>query len=162
MVPANVLDARVDRLMRAYPLLYLACHRRHTLADESGRRLTAQQASVLDHLDEGRPPRVSQLAAHMDVTEATMSIHLSRLEQGGYIKRVRDASDGRGVLLRLTAKGRSVKRESSVFDPALTRELICLVPPGEIESALEGLETLARAAEALMRRRHFERKKKSP
>ena len=161
MVPANGIDAWVDRLMRAYPLLYLACHRRHMLADESGRRLTAQQASVLDHLDEHRPPRVSQLAAHMDVTEATMSIHLSRLEQGGYIKRTRDASDGRRVLLQLTAKGRRVKGENSVFDPALTRELIRLVPPSQIEAALEGLEILARAAEALMRRRQFERKKKS-
>src|SRR5215469_6045139 len=154
MVPVNVVDARVDRLMLAYPLLYLAFHRRHALADETRPRLTAQQASVLDHLDECRPPRVSQLAAHMDVTEATMSIHLRRLEQGGYLKRMRDASDGRRVLLRLTAKGRRVKGENSVFDPALTRELIGLVPPSQIEAALGGLETLARAAAALMRRRH--------
>src|SRR5215472_12829939 len=158
MVPSKGIDRSLGRLMRAYPLLYLACHRRHTLADESGRRLTAQQASVLDHLDEHRPPRVSELAAHMDVTEATMSIHLSRLEQAGYLKRARDASDGRRVLLRLTAKGRRVKNENSVFDPALTRQLIGLVPPGQLEAALAGLETLARAAEALMRRRHLERK----
>jgi DNA-binding MarR family transcriptional regulator len=123
--------------------------------------LTAQQASVLDHLDEHRPPRVSELAAHMDVTEATMSIHLSRLEQGGYVKRVRDANDGRRVLLQLTVKGKRVKSENSVFDPALTRELISLVPPGQLDTALAGLETLARAAQALMRRRHLQRKKKS-
>jgi DNA-binding MarR family transcriptional regulator len=90
-----------------------------------------------------------------------MSIHLSRLEHGGYIKRVRDKSDGRRVLLRLTAKGRRVKSENSIFDPALTRELIGLVPQTQIENALAGLETLARAAEALMRRRHMQRKKKS-
>jgi len=156
-----MVQADVERLMRAYPMLYLACHRRHSLADEDGRRLTSQQASVLDHIDERRPPRVSELAAHMDVTEATMSIHLSRLEQGGYIKRMHDSTDKRRVVLQLTRKGKRFKTENSVFDPALVRELIRLVPQGEFESALSGLESLARAAEALMRRRHRERSRRS-
>jgi DNA-binding MarR family transcriptional regulator len=120
-----------------------------------------QQASVLDHLHEHNPPRVSDLAAHLDVTEATMSIYLSRLERSGYIRRERDPRDGRQVLLRLSAKGRRFKDENSVFDPALAEDLIKLVPPDRVETALEGLETLARAAETLMRRRRSSRRTKS-
>lgn len=151
----------VQRLMRAYPLIYLACHRRHLLADEGGRRLTAQQASVLDHLDERCPPRVSDLAAHMDVTPATMSIHLSRLERAGYLRRRRDARDKRQFLLELTLKGHRFKAENSAFDPALVGELLAIIPHARLESALGGLETLAHAAEAVMRRRHLRETKRS-
>lgn len=150
-----------DRLMRAYPLLYLACHRRHTLSDEGGRRLTAQQAIVLDHIDERHAPRVSDLAAHMDVTEATMSIHLSRLERAGYIRRQRALTDKRRVLLLLTAKGKRTKSENSVFDPALVREMLRLVSPNELDAALAGLEILARAAEIMMRKRHLARRRRT-
>lgn len=128
-------------------------------SDESGRRLTAQQSSVLDHVDDHHPPRVSDLAAHMDVTEATMSIHLSRLEQGGYIRRRRDADDKRRVLLLLTPKGKRTKSENSVFDPDLVREMLRLVSPTQMDAALNGLEVLARAAEALMRKRRLNRRR---
>lgn len=154
-----MVQVNVDRLMRAYPLIYLACHRRHMLADESGRRLTAQQASVLDHLEDGTPRRVGELAAHMDVTEATMSIHLSRLQKGGYIVRQRNPKDGRSVLLRLTAKGKRFKSQNSLFDPVLVRELLAVIPAGQLEHALRGLETLGHAAEMVMSRRRFSRKK---
>jgi MarR family transcriptional regulator, organic hydroperoxide resistance regulator len=156
-----MISANSERLMRAYPMIYLACHRQHLLADESGHRLTAQQSSVLQHLDNQHPQRVSELAAHMDVTEATMSIHLSRLEHAGYIRRERDRQDRRRVLLRLTAKGRRVKGDNSMFDPARVRELLGSLRPRELEAALGGLETLARAAEIVMRRRQMSRRRKA-
>ena len=148
-----VASSDAERLTRAYPLIYLACHRRHILDDANGRRLTAQQIGILDHLEEERPTTVGQLAAHMNVTEATMSIHLKRLSIGGYVVRKRKAEDKRIVLACLSKKGVEVRQQNSMFEPELVRELLSLVPASKRDSALSGLEILGRAALALMQRR---------
>jgi hypothetical protein len=56
------VDPRIRRLLDAYPAIFLACHRRHLREDETGKVITAHQASVLDHLHATRPTRPSKLA----------------------------------------------------------------------------------------------------
>src|SRR6187549_1122094 len=88
-------------VMALYPRIYFACHTRHVRDAESQRLLSRHQASILDHLDEVDPTTVNDLARHMGVTAATMSIALDRLERKGYIARARDAADRRRVHVRL-------------------------------------------------------------
>lgn len=152
-----MFDARVRRLLDAYPAIFLACHRQHVRTDESGKSLTEHQASVLDHLHPARPLTLSKLAEHMGIGRSAMSIAVSKLVRGGYIARTRDKSDTRCVGLRLTAKGARVREQNSILDPDLVREMFRLMRSSELESALKGIECLAKYAAIMLRRRKRER-----
>ena len=54
--------------------------------------------------------RPTELAARMNVTKQAANHLLSGLETRGYIQRVAAAGDGRGKVLRMTARGRELAR----------------------------------------------------
>src|SRR5262252_9139055 len=138
-------------LMTLYPRIYFACHTRHVRDPQTQRLLSRHQASILDHLDELEPTTVMDLAAHMGVTAATMSLAIDRLERKGYVVRLRDAKDRRRVHVRLTSAGVRVRGASSVLDPARVEALVARLDEAERMRAIEGLALLARAAEQQMR-----------
>lgn len=153
----NSLNVQTRRLLDAYPAIFLACHRRHLRDDESGRRLTEHQASILDHLSADRPATLSKLAEHMGVGRPTMSISVGKLSRAGYITRHRDKHDRRCIALLLTASGARVKEQNAVLDPALIQEMFRLMPARELETALQGIECLAKYSNLVLRRRKRER-----
>jgi len=134
-------------VMALYPRIYFACHTRHVRDPQSGRLLSRHQASVLDHLDEIDPTTLNDLAGHMGVTAATMSLMVDRLERKGYVGRLRDTADRRRVHLRLTSAGVRIREASSVLDPNRVEALLARLTPVERNDALRGLGLLARAAQ---------------
>jgi DNA-binding MarR family transcriptional regulator len=72
--------------------------------------LTLPQFAVLNHLvrlgDEQSPV---ELARAMQVTKATMSSTLGRLERKGFVSGNPDPDDGRSRRIAITAKGRKVR-----------------------------------------------------
>ncbi len=148
-----MLDSRIRRLLDAYPAIFLACHRQHVRQDERGRAVTEHQTSVLDHLHATRATILSKLAEHMGVSRSTMSITVARLVRGGYISRRRDTNDGRCVGLTLTPAGARVKEQNTILDPELVRQMFRFMRGGELETALQGIECLAKYAGILLRRR---------
>jgi MarR family transcriptional regulator, organic hydroperoxide resistance regulator len=138
--------------LNAYPAIYLECHRRHIRDDESAAVATAHQASILDHLDIQTPTTLSELAEHLGVGRSAMSIQVSHLVRRGYIRRRAIRGDGRKTGLTLTAAGNSVKKQNTVLDPDLVRSLFASMPEAELESALRGIERLAKYAAMLTRR----------
>jgi DNA-binding MarR family transcriptional regulator len=156
MLP-GMLDTNVERMLAAYPTIYLACHRDHIRADEAGNPLTEKQASVLDHLDATRPTTLSKLAEHMGVGRSAMSTTVARLLRSGYIARRPDKQDRRSARLTLTPAGKRIKEENTVLNPQLVRQMFRLMQPAEAERALAGMESLAQAAAILLKRRRRER-----
>jgi MarR family transcriptional regulator, organic hydroperoxide resistance regulator len=156
-----MFSAGINRVLQSYPKIYLACHTRHIRDNESGEKLTQHQASVLDHLSGDSPLSVSELARHLDVTESTMSIQVTQLENAGYVRRIRDSRDRRCVRVRLTAQGVRVKQQNTVLDPDLVRQMISLLGPDDAEAALRGLELLSIAAEKLMNKRPVRRTRRT-
>lgn len=148
-----MLNERTRRLLDAYPVIFLACHRRHVRSDETGRQVTEHQASMLDHLNADRPTRISKLAEHLGIGVSATSIMASRLQKAGYVSRVVDREDGRSVGLKLTRAGARIKEQNTVLDPELVDQMFRLMRADEIERALAALETMARYAEILLRRR---------
>src|SRR5690349_16066382 len=132
----------VAALLRDYPRIYFACHRRHVRDPDSGALLSSHQASVLDHLDAVDPTTLNELAAHMGVTPGTMSVAVDRLVKGGYVARTVDDADRRRVQLRLTEGGVRVRSAQSVLDPALVADLLAALAPAERDAALHGLALL--------------------
>jgi len=156
MLP-GMLDKHVERLLAAYPAIYLACHRDHTRTDARGNPLTEKQASVLDHLHPARPTTLSKLAEHMGVGRSTMSTTVARLVRAGYVTRRQSTQDGRSIELTLTAAGKRIQDENTVLNPQLVRQMFKLMKPADAESALAGMEKLAQAAAILLKRRKRER-----
>lgn len=142
--------ADVDRLMRAYPKIYFACHAQHRRDPETGERLPERQASVLDHLDPKQAVALNELADHFGVTPATMSLTVSRLVKGGYVRRRRAREDMRRLELTLSDRGVRMKEAMRVLDPERVHELLAQLNDDERTKALAGLEILASNAETLV------------
>ncbi len=143
--------------MAAYPTVYLACHREHVHADEQGKPITEHQAGVLDHLDVARPTTPSRLADHMGVSRSTMSSTISRLEHAGLVVRQPAGSDRRSIGLTLTPAGKRIQDQNTVLNPTLVHQIFTLMPAKEADSALAGIESLAKYAAILLKRRKREK-----
>jgi DNA-binding MarR family transcriptional regulator len=141
--------------MKCYPKIYFACHTRHVEDKETHQRLSAHQASILDHLDDVEPASMLQLAGHMGVTASTMSLTVDRLVRAGYMTRDRDAVDARKVALRLTKDGARLKERKSVLDRELVAAMLARMKPRERAAGLAGLELLAKAAAEFVESRKF-------
>ena len=140
-IPSQARD-----LLALYPRIYFACHTRHVRDPETQWLLSRHQASILDHLDEIDPITLNDLARHMGVTAATMSLAIDRLEKKGYVIRLRDTVDRRRVQLRLTSAGVKDRLASSVLDPPRVEALLARLDASEREAAIHGLRLLADAA----------------
>ena len=143
------ITAAMTAVMTLYPRIYFACHTRHVRDPQTQRLLSRHQASILDHLDEMDPTTVNDLARHMGVTPATMSLAIDRLERQGYVVRARDAADRRRVHVRLTSAGVRVRDSASVLDLPRVEALVAKLTEKEREVALRGLALLAEAAARL-------------
>jgi len=70
------------------------------------RGMTPERLSVLSTIQAREPISVTALADCEKVRPATMSRMISSLAADGYVRRLSDKSDGRGVLVAVTAKGK--------------------------------------------------------
>jgi DNA-binding MarR family transcriptional regulator len=153
-----VPDFDPDQVIQLYSRIFFACHTRHVRDPESATVLSANQASILSHLDTVEPTALAELASHMGVTPSTMSIAVDRLVRQGYITRDRSPDDRRVRALRLTEAGERIKRSQKVLDPPLVTAMLERLPPPERTAALHGLALLARAAnEQIAARRDMRR-----
>jgi DNA-binding MarR family transcriptional regulator len=79
---------------------------RYARADDMATGLSAARLSVLSVLVFGGPRTVTDLAAAEQVAVPTMTRLLQGLEGDGYVRRRRDAADGRVVRVKATARGK--------------------------------------------------------
>ena len=141
-----IASADVGRMLRDYPRIYFACHRRHTRDPETGDVVSLRHIQLLDHLDRIQSVSLTALADHLGVTLGTASVAIDRLVKRGYVSRVPDDIDRRRIHLRLTDAGARVCAAHSVLDPMLVEQLLGVLCDDERRRALDGLELLASAA----------------
>ncbi|HEY1586618.1 MAG TPA: MarR family winged helix-turn-helix transcriptional regulator [Polyangia bacterium] len=140
------LRTDVAQVFRDYPRIYFACHRRHVRDPKNGAQVSARQVSILDHLDADAPTMLADLADHLGVTSATMSIAVAQLVDHGYVTRVLDPVDRRKVQLRLTDAGVRICAANSVLEPTLVEEMLDQLSVRDRKAALQGLALLGEAA----------------
>lgn len=70
--------------------------------------LSYERLSALGTIHRAEPLSLSELAGHERVSQGTISRIVDSLEGLGLIRRFRSRTDGRGVIVRTTAKGRYV------------------------------------------------------
>ncbi|MCU1236822.1 MAG: transcriptional regulator, MarR family [Candidatus Solibacter sp.] len=143
-------QAEVETVLRCYPQIYFACHKRHVRDPKTQEVLSGHQASVLDHLDDVQPTSLFDLARHMGVTASTMSLTMDRLVRAGYVVRERSAEDRRRLDLKLTAAGLRIKKQQKVLEPELVAAVLEHLDERKRRQALRGLELLAEASREMI------------
>lgn len=102
--------------------------------------LTYPQYLVLLALWESDDATVSQLGERLTLDSGTLTPLLKRLEQAGYVQRLRDAVDERRVRVRLTASGRALKSRAARIPQAIACASACdLQQIGELTQRLTAL-----------------------
>lgn len=137
----------IAAVLRDYPRIFFACHRRHTRDPRTKAVVSERQAQILEHLDEIQAISLTALAEHLGVTLGTMSIAIDRLVALRLAKRTADPLDARRTQLRLTSAGARICRAHSVLDPARVESLVAALGADERVRAIEGLALLAKGAE---------------
>jgi DNA-binding MarR family transcriptional regulator len=112
--------------------------------------LTLAQLSILLTLLETGPIRMTELAARERVRTPTTTVAIRRLEKLGLVKRSRDPSDLRAVLVEVTAEGLIQHREALAARRAHLATMLSKLSDsdrGMLIDALLPLEHLADQAE---------------
>ncbi len=101
--------------------------------------LTGPQLVCLRALDALGPLTPSQLARHVDLSQATVTGIIDRLEASGLVARARNADDRRRVTVRLTDPGNELVKKAP--SPLQDRFLVQLagLPEAEQEQLLAAL-----------------------
>ncbi len=120
--------------------------RRGEINRETAGELTLAQLSILVTLLDQGPIRMTELAAHERVRTPTTTVAIRRLEKLGLVKRSRDPSDLRAVLVEITPKGHSQHAESLAARRASLAHMLRRLSPEDVavlEAALGPLSRLA-------------------
>jgi DNA-binding MarR family transcriptional regulator len=140
----------VRRVQRSYPQIYGACHVRHVRAATTEHGVSSRDSAILAHLDERRPLRAADLAAHLGIGPSTLSAALDRLEALGYVRRRKSALDARTLDLTLGPRGLEALAGTSVLDAERVALVLSRLTEAERKRAAAGLDLLARASRELM------------
>jgi DNA-binding MarR family transcriptional regulator len=112
----------------------------------AGSGLSMTAAATLASIERSGPQRLTHLAAREGVTQPAMTQLISRLEDGGLVRREPSPDDGRVVLVTITDAGRAtVARRRGVRAERLAVILAQLSPAHQeaLASVLPALDSLA-------------------
>ncbi len=141
--PDSQVTELAGELQRVLSKVFSVLRRGDTNKGTAGELTLAQLSILLTLLDQG-PIRMTELAARERVRTPTTTVAIRRLEKLGLVKRSRDPSDLRAVLVEVTPRGLVQHRESLAARRAdLAARLANL--------SLEDLTTLATALAPLER-----------
>jgi DNA-binding MarR family transcriptional regulator len=133
-------------LQRVLSRVFSVLRRSDTNRAEAGDLTLAQLSILLTLLDQG-PLRMTDLAAHERVRTPTTTVAIRRLEKLGLVKRSRDPSDLRAVLVDITPEGRSQHQEALATRRAHLATLLGRLSPEDLEMLTKAIGPLERLAE---------------
>src|SRR6201995_5214684 len=134
-----------EGLHRALSKLFSMLRRGDPSGAAAGELTLAQLSILVTLLDQG-PIRMTDLAAHERVRTPTTTVAIRRLEKIGLVKRSRDPSDLRAVLVDITPRGLAVHRESLTNRIAALASLLSQLPAPDLETLTKALAPLERLA----------------
>ncbi|GAA4916649.1 DNA-binding MarR family transcriptional regulator [Actinomycetospora succinea] len=142
-------DELVDAVMTASRALLAVVVRSLAAVDED---VTLPQYRALVVLGQRGGMRSAELAAALAVTPPTCTRMCGRLEGKGLVVRERPADDRRAVAVSLSPAGRALVDDVSRRRRDELRTLLAGVPTGRRAAVVEGLRSLADAADEVPER----------
>jgi DNA-binding MarR family transcriptional regulator len=134
-----------EGLHRALSKLFSILRRGDPTRAAAGDLTLAQLSILVTLLDQG-PIRMTDLAAHERVRTPTTTVAIRRLEKIGLVKRSRDPSDLRAVLVDITPRGRAVHGESLASRRAALAAMLSQLPESDLDMLMKALAPLERLA----------------
>ena len=134
-----------EGLHRALSKLFSILRRGDPSGAAAGDLTLAQLSILVTLLDQG-PIRMTDLAAHERVRTPTTTVAIRRLEKLGLVKRSRDPSDLRAVLVDITPRGRAVHCESLANRRAALAAMLSQLPESDLHTLMKALAPLERLA----------------
>src|SRR5271156_1992072 len=135
-----------ERLHRCLSKLFSILRRGDPSGSAAGAELPLAQLSILVTLLDQGPLRMTDPAAHERARPPTPTVAIRRLEKIGLVKRSRDPSDLRAVLVDITPRGLAVHRESLTNRIAALASLLSQLPAPDLETLTKALAPLERLA----------------
>lgn len=118
----------------------------HSTGAATAGELTLAQLSILVTLLDQGPIRMTDLAAHERVRTPTTTVAIRRLEKIGLVKRSRDPSDLRAVLVDITPRGLAVHRESLANRISALAAMLSKLNEADLDTLTKALAPLERLA----------------
>ncbi|MFI5506136.1 MarR family winged helix-turn-helix transcriptional regulator [Mycobacterium sp. NPDC051804] len=134
-------------LQRVLSRVFSVLRRSDPSRDAATGDLTLAQLSILLTLLEQGPIRMTELAAHERVRTPTTTVAIRRLEKLGLVKRSRDPSDLRAVLVDITPEGLAQHQEALANRRAFLATLLEKLGPEDLETLSKALVPLERISE---------------
>lgn len=100
--------------------------------------IAPSHGDVLGQLLHCDSKNMSELALHAHRTKSTVTTLVTKLERNGYVERIPDPKDSRGVKVRLTDKGKELRPAFEAISDGLTE----LISRNLTEEEAEELERL--------------------
>lgn len=100
--------------------------------------IAPSHGDVLGQLLHCDSKNMSELALHAHRTKSTVTTLVTKLERNGYVERIPDPRDSRGVKVRLTDKGKELRPAFEAISDGLTE----LISRNLTEEEAEELERL--------------------
>ena len=141
-MPVQDVDAGAHTIISTLDRLYRLLRR---ILPPDNLSLTA--ASTLKRLESGDTLRLTDLSVLEGITQPAMTQLVSRLEKENLAERVKDSSDGRVVLIRITEAGREALRARREIRARRLGELLAALPDADREAILAALPALDRLHE---------------
>lgn len=136
-----------EGLHRALSKLFSILRRGDPTSGVVAGELTLAQLSILITLLDQGPIRMTDLAAHERVRTPTTTVAIRRLEKIGLVKRSRDPSDLRAVLVDITPRGRAVHAESLANRYAALAAMLSQLSGSDLATLTEALAPLERLSD---------------
>jgi DNA-binding MarR family transcriptional regulator len=140
---APELTELAEGLHRALSKLFSILRRGDPNGAAAGELTLAQLSILVTLLDQG-PIRMTDLAAHERVRTPTTTVAIRRLEKIGLVKRSRDPSDLRAVLVDITPRGRAVHGESLANRRAALAAMLGQLQESDLNTLMKALPPLQR------------------
>jgi len=125
---------------------------RSATADRAGLSLTA--AATLARLQSEGPARLTELATAEGISQPSMTALVARLSAQGLVRREQDPTDGRALVLSLTAAGADLLAQRRATRTARLAPFVAGLSPDDAQRIAEALPALQNLTGALRRTTH--------
>lgn len=107
--------------------------------------IPSSQVYLLRLLDRLGPQRMSQLAAHLGISQGSCTPQVDRAVAAGLVERRRDPSDRRVVQVTISAKGQEALEELRTIRAQILARYMSVLPEHEIETLAALIDRVATA-----------------
>jgi DNA-binding MarR family transcriptional regulator len=142
--PENTTTEMAAELLATFADMFAGMRRSDAVRIAAGNVTWAQHQILQVVISNGRPMRVSDLAAQICLSVASTTVATMRLQQQRLIRRVSDPADHRSVLIAVTTKGAAAHGTSVTTAQALLASKLSTLDESQLRALRDSLPALTR------------------